>query len=123
MNPNTLLHRQVSPGFIHNGQVSSQVFRPTPKDENKLSVYNGDLITAEKAYNHFCKQLNYNSVGVMAVTQAECASQSLSVVEDKIPFPEHCHINFEGLSKSQVEKKAKYLKSYAESRGWQFRPE
>ncbi|HBM16993.1 MAG TPA: hypothetical protein DD381_11710 [Lentisphaeria bacterium] len=123
MKSGTLLHRQVHPGFIQNGKISSQAFRPTPKDENKLSVYNGDMITAEKAYYHFCKQLNYSSAGVMSVTQAECASQSLPIGEDKIPFPEHCHINFEGLAKSQIEKKAKFLKNYAESRGWQFRPE
>ncbi|OQC41352.1 MAG: hypothetical protein BWX66_00754 [Deltaproteobacteria bacterium ADurb.Bin058] len=45
MNVHTLLLRQIHPDFIQNQRVSSQAFRPTPKDERKLSVYDGDLIT------------------------------------------------------------------------------
>ena len=61
MDPNTLLLRQVHPSFVQAENVSaqvfytlmqglavtSQVFKPTPKDENQLSVYNGDKFTPE----------------------------------------------------------------------------
>jgi len=39
MTENTLLLRQVHPSFVQDGKITSQVFRPTPKDENKLSMY------------------------------------------------------------------------------------
>ena len=42
MTPDTLLLRQIHPGFIQGGRVTSQAFRPTPKDEFLLSVDNGD---------------------------------------------------------------------------------
>ena len=42
MTDETLLLRQVHPSFLQDGVVSSQVFRPTPKDECKLSAYDGD---------------------------------------------------------------------------------
>jgi hypothetical protein len=46
----TVLLRQVNPRFIQNGRFSSQVFRPTPKDHELLSVDNGDLITPEASF-------------------------------------------------------------------------
>ena len=38
----TLFLRQIHPTFVQNGRPTSQAFRPTPKDENQLSVYNGE---------------------------------------------------------------------------------
>ena len=43
----TLLLRQIHPSFIQAGFVTSQAFRPTPKDQSKFSVYDGDLISSE----------------------------------------------------------------------------
>jgi len=42
VNDSTLLHRQVNPAFVQSGRVTSQAFKPTPKDQGLLSVY--DLI-------------------------------------------------------------------------------
>jgi hypothetical protein len=120
MNTDTFLLRQVHPAFIQSGKITSQVFRPTPKDESKLSLYNGDLINPEDAYSHYTSQLFLESAGVVAITKAECESQELQIVEDCVPFPEHCSLDFGTMTKSQVEKKAKYLKKYAETRGWLF---
>ena len=39
MNSKTILLRQIHPIWIQQGRVTSQAFRPTPKDENKLSVF------------------------------------------------------------------------------------
>ena len=120
MNADTLLLRQVHPLFIQAGKITSQVFRPTPKDESKLSLYNGDLISAENAYYHYKNQLILESAGVVAVSKAECESQELQIVEDCVPFPEHCSLDFRNCTKAQVERKAKYLKKHAETRGWLF---
>jgi hypothetical protein len=70
----TLLLRQVHPGFVQNDRPSSQIFRPTPKDELKLSVYDGDLITPEQSWKHFTGELGYRSVGVLAVTVRNAAN-------------------------------------------------
>lgn len=120
MNEKTLLLRQVNPSFIQEGKITSQVFRPTPKDEKKLSVYDNDKITPEEAFNHFCSQPNCHSCGVMAVSMEECKSQDLPVIEDGTPIPAHCSIDFEAFSENQICKKAKLLKRAAENRGWLY---
>lgn len=123
MNDDTLLLRQVNPSFLQSGRVTSQVFRPTPKDENLLSVYDGDLITAERAWEHFSSSLGYSSAGVLAVSVTECTEQQLPVRPDPAAFPEHALIDFSRCSKNEVERKAKFLRSSAEARGWQYRAE
>jgi hypothetical protein len=123
MNPDTLLLRQVHPTFVQDGRITSQVFRPTLKDESKISVYNGDMITPEESYNKFCQQANCTSFGVVAVTKNECDGHELPVIEDGKPIPEHCLITFEDFSKKQIETKAKFLKRFAEIRGWLYRSE
>jgi len=42
MNDQTLLLRQVHPNFLPDGELSSQAFYPFPKDNGRLSVYDGD---------------------------------------------------------------------------------
>lgn len=120
MTPATLLFRQVNPSWIKNGRITSQVFKPTPKDKGCLSVYDGDQITAEASWCHYTIELEYQSVGVVAVTVCECKEHYLCVKHDPEPFPEHVVIKFIGCSKSQIEKKAKRLKEAAETRGWQY---
>ena len=72
MNDSTLLHRQVHPSFLDShGETTSQAFRPTPKDSNKLSVYDGSLITAEDAWKHYTNILNLRSIGAVSVAVGE----------------------------------------------------
>lgn len=118
MNQDTLLLRQINPGFVQNGRVTSQAFRPTPKDENLLSVYDGDQISPEESYEHFVGQPNCRSVGVQAVSLSECNSLELDARPDPEPFPEHAVIDFSNLSGNQVNKKAKRLQRKAQDRGW-----
>ena len=120
MNSTTLLLRQVHPTFIQAGRITSQVFRPTPKDENKLSVDNGDMISAEDSYIRFISDPNCHSIGVMAVSREECEQQELPVLEDGEPYPEHCSIDYSGFSKKKVERIAKVLRTLADRRGWQY---
>lgn len=120
MTPDTLLFRQVNPSWIQAGRVTSQVFKPTPKDKKRLSVYNGDLVSAEASWLHYANELQFSSVGVLAVTVEECQQQALTVEPDPEPFPAHAVIKFDDCSSSQIVKKAKYLKQNAEARGWQY---
>lgn len=120
MNNETLLLRQVHPSFIQAGRITSQVFRPTPKDENQLSVYDGDQINAESAWKHFTSEPACSSAGVMAVTQGQCLNLELVVIADGVPFPEHVSIDYSAFAKSEIEKKAKVLKGHAQARGWLY---
>lgn len=121
MNDDSLLLRQIHPSFVQDGHPSSQAFRPTPKDESKLSVYDGDQISASASWSHYTDVLKLESSGVMAVTLVECNTLTLSVTSDPGPFPEHALIDFSAHSKSVTEKKAKWLKARAVARGWLYR--
>lgn len=121
MTPNTLLLRQIHPSFIQDGRVTSQAFRPTPKDEFLLSVDDGDRVSAEASWQRFVANPACTSVGVQAVSQAECVAQELSVIEDGTPHPEHCSVDYRTFDKKTIEKKSKLLRAQAETRGWVFR--
>lgn len=123
MTTDTLLLRQVHPSFLQNGRPSSQAFRPTPKDKHKLSVYDGDQIEPKASWEHYAVALKLQSSGVMAVTISECSAIELTAASDPESFPEHCHIDFSGLTDGIVEKKAKQLKANAIHRDWLFRPD
>ncbi|MBX7057944.1 MAG: hypothetical protein K1X75_07745 [Leptospirales bacterium] len=114
----TLLLRQVNPAWIQGGRITSQVFKPTPKDQKRLSVYDGDRISAEDSWKHYTQSVGYSAVGVVAVSVGECGRQELPAEADPEAFPEHVTINFGDFSNAQIEKKAKYLKQAALRRGW-----
>jgi hypothetical protein len=118
MSPDTLLLRQIHPSFVQQERITSQAFKPTPKDERLLSVDHGDKISPVESWKRFISNPTCQSAGVMAVSQAEVGQESLYVIEDGIPYPEHCSIDFSNLAGSQINKKAKKLKSLAEERGW-----
>ena len=120
MTSGTLLLRQIHPGFVQDGRVTFQAFRPTPKDEFCLSVDNGDRLAAEAAWRRFTADPVCASAGVQAVSQSDCAAQALPVIEDGRPHPEHCSIDFSDFDKKTIEKKAKLLRAAAATRGWLF---
>ncbi|GAB4524785.1 MAG: hypothetical protein Tsb0020_42860 [Haliangiales bacterium] len=120
MNDDSLLHRQVHPSWVQGDRVTSQTFKPTPKDKHRLSVYNGEMIGASAAWEHFTSE-GHTSVGVLSVTPGECREHDLKVDVDGTPFPEHVSIHFEGVSGNQIEKRAKKLRTQALARGWSFR--
>ena len=121
MTPATLLWRQVNPAWVQQGRVTSQVFRPTRKDDRRLSVYDGDLIDAAGAWRHFTETLGHPSIGVLAVSVHECTRLDLEVLADPAPFREHVVIAFGTLQEAQLKTRAKQLKAAAEARGWQYR--
>lgn len=122
-----LLFRQIHRNFIQNGVVStqaftvtSQAFKPTPKDQNKLSMYDSEKFSAEESYLHYT-DLGHSSFGVLALSENECIEESLFIEYDNYPFDGHTSIDFSNISsKNQVEKVAKKLRNKAISRNWQY---
>jgi hypothetical protein len=117
MTPETLLLRQIHPSFCQQGRATSQAFRPTPKDQSQLSVDNGDQISPEASWQRYQSQ-GFSSLGIMAISHIECSDQSLPVVQDGHPHPEHCYIDFASFNPKAAERAGKVLREYAAQRGW-----
>ncbi|HCP54567.1 MAG: hypothetical protein CMK72_01160 [Pseudomonadaceae bacterium] len=121
MKDDTQLLRQINPSFVQDGRITSQAFSPTPKDDKKLSCYDGDLISPPAAHKHFVDGLGLKSVGVLSVTVAECAELDLPAIPDPEPFDEHAIIDFDGNTPNEIRKKSKILRSKAELRDWLYK--
>lgn len=122
MNDQTLLLRQVHPSFFSDGELSSQAFFPFPKDEGKLSVYDGDQLPAEAAHQHYTGDLGLESVGVWAVAGEEVVSVALIYRADPVAGNQaHAVIDFGALATKECRKLAKKLKKFAADRGSQYR--
>lgn len=135
MDNNSLLHRQIHPCFVVNDIVSNQAFieehlfissgafKPTEKDEDKLSVYNGEKFSPKDSFEHYTA--NFKSYGVLSITVEEVNSISpLSSTEDNDPFDGHCYIDFTSVpSKNQKTKRAGKLRDIAVKRNWTYKPE
>ena len=125
MNSDTLLYRMVNPSWIQRGIATSQTFKPTRKDNGGLSVYDGDQISPQDAYEYFTNPppgLGQRAVGVLAVARAECDSLKLPVELDGDPIPSHAIIDFTDLGRRDVDRVGDELKERANARGWQYRP-
>lgn len=72
------------------------------------SIYDGDKIEPESAWEHFNSQPNCKSEGVMGIMVGECSALDLPTRLDPKPFPEHAVIDFSAFSKNQIEKKANH---------------
>jgi len=120
VNSDTILIRQIHPSFIQQGHVTSQAFRPTPKDENQLSTYDGDQIEPKAAWIHYTNVLKFRSTGSLGITVQECKDLNLNVAADPASFPEHVLIDFSGHQRKQIEKHAKKLRAYAVRRDWLY---
>lgn len=121
MESETLLLRQIHPSFVQDGRPTSQAFRPTSKDESLLSVEDGSRITPAKSWERYTAFPDRRSAGIMAITFAECSAEQLPVIEDGVPFPEHCSVDFSGLPVKSVERKSKILVRQAIKRDWLFK--
>lgn len=131
--PDDLVYRQIHPSHAPDGKPSSQAFNPTSKDEGMLSVDDSRLVTAEDSWNHFTKNLGFQSAGTWAVSFDEIeGSCGLVLLKDPLDDPEnpslknpaHCLIDFNGLaSKGEKKRWAQQLAIIASARGNQFQPE
>jgi len=120
MKEETLLLRQIHPQFVQSGRVTSQAFRPTPKDESQLSADNGDMITPEAAWKRFSAEPESSSSGVMAISNAECSQCGMKIIEDGIPYLEHCYLDFTPYGRKESDRLGKKLSTLAHSRGWLY---
>ena len=64
MNCNSLLLRQVHPNFYDGAILTSQAFMPFPKDTGRLSVYDGEMVSPEIAFDHFTGRQGLQSCGI-----------------------------------------------------------
>jgi hypothetical protein len=117
------LHRQVHPSWMQDGMCTSQAFQPTPKDNECLSVYNGALIDAQGAFEHYTRTLNQSSVGTLAVSVLEVSEVGLQWRPDTQAFAEHAVVDFSAVaSKGAKKAKAQALAGKAKKRGWMYKP-
>lgn len=134
MDKNTLLHRQIYPTFITGEKISHQAFpegsvvigsdafTPKPRDNDQLSVYNGEVFTPERSYQHYTEGLKLISQGVLSLSVKEVHSiEPLEAVADNDPFDGHAHIDFSRCpSKNQKKKRAGKLRDCAVKRRWTY---
>lgn len=114
-----MLFRQVHPAHFING-LSSGAFRPTPNDEEKLSVDCGNMTTAQASYElHLQKtktlpsgdRVPLESEGTWAITRDICVAENLPISADPITNEQHqpdnlAHhlVDFSGLAGSASKK-------------------
>ncbi len=124
--PNELLYRQVHPQFIQKGRVSSQAFRPTPKDDGELSVSQGSRTSPEQAYQLYTQQRELHSAGTWSISVGQCMSLDLEVFADPLTTPivdeAHAVVCFRGLATKKIQRLSKQLSAFAQGRGCQFAP-
>src|SRR5690606_36281934 len=72
-----LLHRHVHPSWMVDGEPASLAFRPSKKDEGRLSVDRGALATAEQAFLHHTSTLKLDAVGTWSFTVEEATAAGL----------------------------------------------
>ena len=127
-NDDELLYRQVHPGFVRDGRVTSQAFRPTPKDDGQLSVALGSLTNAAQAYVHHVIALGLKSAGTFAVSVGECRAeellaypQPLTAPPEPVADPAHGFLDFRHFSKAKAEAIGARLARRAVERGCLYR--
>jgi hypothetical protein len=123
------LWRQVNPSWVHDGRVSSQLFRPTPKDTGEVSVTRSSKVTPEEAHRHHTEVLGYSSAGVYCVEVGEVNEVGLRVVDDshvddgEIRPPAHAYVDYKSIeTKKLQQRRASVLRDKAENHGWQYGP-
>ena len=123
MNESPLLLRQINPTFIQNGHAHYIAFRPTKKDEKRLSVSDGNKISAQAAWERYTETLGYQSCGVLGVTISESETTGLPVCEAPVDGqPDHMVIDFSHLdSRGKVDHAAKALCHFATVRDWLYK--
>lgn len=134
---NKTLLRQIHPNFIqqHNDEqiISSQAFsvkeeitpvafRPNSGDKGRMSVYDNSIWDYQKSYEHYTKDLEKKSAGVLGITQEECENNKLTVDYDNDPFLGHTSVVFQD-NKNFISTVSKILTNQAVQRGWLYKPD
>ena len=115
MNSDTSLLRQIHPKHVKDRKATSQAFTPR-LDEEGLSTYDGDMISAEESWIHYTHELSNSSSGVLALTVEECTAEQLKVYPKADGhFDEHVIV-----AMTRNKGLAKRLRKAAMARGWQY---
>lgn len=118
---------------------SSQLFKPTPKDEGKLSVADGNKTTPDDFFKEFTVAMGLQSRGIWGITKEEIApvegvirkKEDGSEEEVFLEYEEdegqgkplgHCLLDMSGLSKSLIKRVAKTLRNKAVEHGCLYAP-
>lgn len=124
-----LVYRQVHRNHVENSlRPTSSAFNPLVTggsdgvQTRELSAYNGNLVSAEEAYQHFTQELGRPSIGVLAVSEEECAELGIEVHYDGSGFPAHVSLRFPAMSRRATRRIARDLVDLAMARGWQHGP-
>lgn len=121
---NLALYRQVSPSWVVDGKITSQAFKPMPKDNEMLSVRQSTVMSASDAY-HSHTELGYESMGTYQVTVGDVETAGLRAVDDSrldSAVLGHAYIDFRGVASRSIERAAKELRTCAMRYGVQFDP-
>jgi hypothetical protein len=129
-NADELVWRNVNPKFIESGVVSSQAFRPTPKDKRKMSGAREDKVSADKHFHEFTNDLGLESAGVWAVSVREANAQDVRCVYDaeslnRPPDPcptGHTYFDFQPHGNSAQRRIGRILSDNAQQRGRKHPP-
>jgi hypothetical protein len=118
-----VLFRQIHPDFIQNGEPSSDRFRPSQQDQNKLSLDRSKLVTASQAHANYVAG-GRASAAVFGLSVGEFSNENIPCVEDPLPAagerlanPAHALADYSRHSPSDQKLISKRLKRIAVRRG------
>lgn len=119
-----LLFRHIHPAFIVAGEPSSAAFRPTPKDNCKLSVDRSAISTAKDSFNLHVSEKKLQAAGTYGLLVSEFSSVQISCFPDPLSEsdgqpsnPAHAYGDFSHLNSGKQKVAAKKLKRQAIERG------
>jgi hypothetical protein len=113
------LFRQLHPSWKQGDKITSQLFKPTRKDEGKLSTDRGSKISAASSMSLHISG-GSPSIGVFAVTVQEVNEEAkLAAVDDPIvpEKPAHAYVDMTALNRSASDAAAGLLRDLAVLRG------
>ena len=118
-----VLYRQIHPEFIENGLPTSQPFRPTRKDQGRLSVDRSSVTSASDSFDLFIDS-GFASAAVYGLSVGEFGFENLPCLEDPIEESPttaanaaHAFVDFTAHSDGQWKNISKRLKRKAIERG------
>lgn len=114
--------RQIHPNWMHDEKPASNAFLPSPKDQDKLSGYDGEKVTPEASHYHYTHTIGLKSSAVFGLAPRECSHTGRSIVPSPQPEnPHHVHLDFAELhSKGAKKRVATQLRDFAVQRGVLF---
>lgn len=124
MNQGSLLLRQVHPTWAkEDGTAASLAFWPFRKDKGRLSVDDGDRVSAENSWKNFTSRPGCSSAGVWGFAVQDAAGCDLPTVEAGVADnPYHAEVDLSAFPEKMQKAKAKVLSAKANARGCLFKP-